>query len=44
MTRISLPLQSNHVNVNEIAGQFGGGGHHAAAGGSPAARFRFSAG
>ncbi|MEK7675396.1 MAG: bifunctional oligoribonuclease/PAP phosphatase NrnA [Verrucomicrobiota bacterium] len=32
MTRISLRSKSNHVNVNEIAGQFGGGGHHAAAG------------
>lgn len=32
MTRISLRSKSGHVNVNEIAGQFGGGGHHAAAG------------
>ncbi len=32
MTRISLRSKSEHVNVNTIAGQFGGGGHQAAAG------------
>ena len=32
MTRISLRSKSEQVNVNTIAGQFGGGGHHAAAG------------
>lgn len=32
MTRISLRSKSERVNVNEIAGQFGGGGHSAAAG------------
>ena len=32
MTRISLRSKSPEVNVNEIAGTFGGGGHHAAAG------------
>ena len=32
MTRISLRSKSEDVNVNEIAGQFGGGGHSAAAG------------
>lgn len=32
MTRISLRSKSDNVNVNTIAGQFGGGGHHAAAG------------
>lgn len=40
LTRISLRSKSEDVNVNEIAGQFGGGGHSAAAGariqGSPA--------
>ncbi|MBU6402185.1 MAG: DHH family phosphoesterase [Verrucomicrobia bacterium] len=30
--RISLRSKSDHVNVSEIAAQFGGGGHHAAAG------------
>jgi phosphoesterase RecJ-like protein len=32
LTRISLRSKSEKINVNEIAGQFGGGGHHAAAG------------
>jgi phosphoesterase RecJ-like protein len=32
LTRISLRSKSDHVNVNEIAAQFGGGGHVAAAG------------
>jgi len=32
LTRISLRSKSEHVNVNEIAAQFGGGGHSAAAG------------
>jgi len=32
MTRISLRSKIAQVNVNEIAGQFGGGGHSAAAG------------
>jgi len=32
LTRISLRSKSQRVNVNEIAGQFGGGGHPAAAG------------
>jgi phosphoesterase RecJ-like protein len=32
LTRISLRSKSPKINVNEIAGQFGGGGHHAAAG------------
>ncbi|HXR05723.1 MAG TPA: DHHA1 domain-containing protein, partial [Candidatus Acidoferrum sp.] len=32
LTRISLRSKSDHVNVNDIAGQFGGGGHRAAAG------------
>ncbi len=32
LTRISLRSKSALVNVNEIAGQFGGGGHPAAAG------------
>ncbi|MGI8965126.1 MAG: DHH family phosphoesterase, partial [Limisphaerales bacterium] len=32
LTRISLRSKSDHVNVNEIAGLFGGGGHKAAAG------------
>jgi len=32
VTRISLRSKSDHVNVNEIAAQFGGGGHPAAAG------------
>jgi bifunctional oligoribonuclease and PAP phosphatase NrnA len=32
LTRISLRSKSLKVNVNEIAGQFGGGGHPAAAG------------
>lgn len=40
-TRVSLRSKSPKVNVNEIAGQFGGGGHPAAAGariaGSPLA-------
>lgn len=40
LTRISLRSKSEDVNVNKIAGQFGGGGHTAAAGarieGSPA--------
>jgi phosphoesterase RecJ-like protein len=41
LTRISLRSKSAKVNVNDIAGQFGGGGHPAAAGaripGKPAA-------
>jgi bifunctional oligoribonuclease and PAP phosphatase NrnA len=32
LTRISLRSKNQHVNVNEIAAQFGGGGHPAAAG------------
>ncbi len=32
LTRISLRSKSDRVNVNDIAGQFGGGGHPAAAG------------
>ena len=32
LTRISLRSKSDKINVNEIAGQFGGGGHSAAAG------------
>lgn len=32
LTRISLRSKSDRVNVNEIAGKFGGGGHAAAAG------------
>lgn len=32
LTRISLRSKSEHVDVNKIAGLFGGGGHHAAAG------------
>jgi bifunctional oligoribonuclease and PAP phosphatase NrnA len=32
LTRVSLRSKSEHVNVNEIAAQFGGGGHPAAAG------------
>jgi phosphoesterase RecJ-like protein len=32
LTRISLRSKSEDVNVNQIAGQFGGGGHAAAAG------------
>jgi phosphoesterase RecJ-like protein len=32
LTRISLRSKSEHVDVNKIAGQFGGGGHSAAAG------------
>jgi phosphoesterase RecJ-like protein len=32
LTRISLRSKSEKVNVNDIAGQFGGGGHPAAAG------------
>jgi len=32
LTRISLRSKSGDVNVNQIAGQFGGGGHAAAAG------------
>jgi len=32
LTRISLRSKSEKINVNEIAGQFGGGGHPAAAG------------
>lgn len=32
LTRISLRSKSEHVNVNDIASQFGGGGHSAAAG------------
>ncbi len=32
LTRISLRSKNNRINVNEIAGQFGGGGHNAAAG------------
>ncbi|MBI5774698.1 MAG: bifunctional oligoribonuclease/PAP phosphatase NrnA, partial [Verrucomicrobia bacterium] len=38
MTRISLRSKSARVNVNEIAGQFGGGGHPAAAGARIAGR------
>jgi phosphoesterase RecJ-like protein len=44
LTRISLRSKSEHVDVNKIAGQFGGGGHAAAAGaripGSPLAAQR----
>jgi len=32
LTRISLRSKTDDVNVNEIAGKFGGGGHRAAAG------------
>lgn len=32
LTRISLRSKSSRVDVNQIAGQFGGGGHIAAAG------------
>jgi phosphoesterase RecJ-like protein len=32
LTRVSLRSKSQRVNVNDIAGKFGGGGHHAAAG------------
>lgn len=32
LTRISLRSKNDHVNVNDIASQFGGGGHKAAAG------------
>lgn len=32
LTRLSLRSKSEHVNVNDIATQFGGGGHKAAAG------------
>jgi phosphoesterase RecJ-like protein len=32
LTRISLRSKNDHVNVSEIAAQFGGGGHPAAAG------------
>jgi phosphoesterase RecJ-like protein len=32
LTRISLRSKSDKINVNDIAGQFGGGGHQAAAG------------
>jgi len=32
LTRISLRSKSEHINVNDIAAQFGGGGHPAAAG------------
>lgn len=32
LTRVSLRSKSEHVNVNDIAAQFGGGGHPAAAG------------
>ncbi len=32
LVRISLRSKSDHVNVNEVAAQFGGGGHPAAAG------------
>ena len=32
LTRISLRSKSERVNVNEVAGKFGGGGHPAAAG------------
>ena len=32
LTRISLRSKTDKVNVNDIAGQFGGGGHTAAAG------------
>jgi phosphoesterase RecJ-like protein len=32
LTRVSLRSKSEHVNVSEVAGQFGGGGHPAAAG------------
>jgi phosphoesterase RecJ-like protein len=32
LIRISLRSKSDHVNVSDIAGQFGGGGHRAAAG------------
>ncbi len=44
LTRISLRSKSEHVDVNAIAGEFGGGGHRAAAGaritGSPLAAQR----
>jgi len=32
LTRISLRSKSDKINVNDVAGQFGGGGHQAAAG------------
>lgn len=32
VVRVSLRSKNSHINVNEIASQFGGGGHHAAAG------------
>jgi bifunctional oligoribonuclease and PAP phosphatase NrnA len=32
LTRVSLRSKSDRVNVNDVAGQFGGGGHPAAAG------------
>ena len=38
LTRISLRSKSEQVNVNTIAGLFGGGGHHAAAGARIAGR------
>jgi phosphoesterase RecJ-like protein len=38
LTRISLRSKSDHINVNEIAAQFGGGGHPAAAGARIAGR------
>lgn len=38
LTRISLRSKSDRINVNQIAGQFGGGGHHAAAGARIAGR------
>jgi phosphoesterase RecJ-like protein len=38
LTRVSFRSKSEHVNVNEIAAQFGGGGHPAAAGARIAGR------
>ncbi len=38
LTRVSFRSKSEHVNVNEIAAQFGGGGHPAAAGARVAGR------
>lgn len=38
LTRISLRSKSDRVNVNEVAGLFGGGGHRAAAGARIAGR------
>jgi phosphoesterase RecJ-like protein len=38
LTRVSFRSKSKHVNVNEVAAQFGGGGHPAAAGARIAGR------